>query len=197
MSTKTITSAASTVTTWPADHALTEAQQESILRIAEALAQGGDPDGIDYRVYDPASHVAPARLSRPLAVLRSVVVTEDTEPLAHFPDLGELVVIVRLIDCIVPKSDEDGNRIGVAPHADVLRAMEYGYQGVSPKHFAPDDEHTHFTDAGFSLDDEAVKITGIGVNSRRGRGDYGVPLRSGLEAVETVYRVRLSTDTDA
>lgn len=181
---------AATITVWPTDYEVTEAQKVAVLDIATALAVGADPEAVAFEVYSPHDHVAPVRLSKPLTVLAGIKVEHDPEHDEHdrlIGDLGELVATVRTVDYVEPGQS-------VRPHSDVEWLIENVHQGVVLPHLAADDSLVRFSPEGhtLSLDSEDLRIVGIGIDSRDGRETIGVQLPAGLEARESVYRVRLT-----
>lgn len=191
MSTTATEHPAATISTWPTDYEVTASQREAVLDIATALAVGADPEAVDFKVYSPHDHVAPVKAARPLVVLAGIKVERDPEHDEHarlIGDLGELVATVRVVDYCEPGQ-------AVEPHEDVAWLIENVHQGVVLSHLAPDDSLVRFVPEGhaLTLDSEDLRIVGIGIDSRDGRESIGVPLPSGLEARESVYRLRLTT----
>lgn len=182
---------ADSITTWPTDYEVTASQREAVLDIATALAVGGDPEAVDFKVYDAASHIAPVKVARPLVVLAGIKVEHDPKHDEHArllgQGLGELIATIRVIDYAEPGQS-------VRPHSDVEWLIENVHQGVVLPHLAADDKETRFVPEGhtLSLDSEVLRIVGVGIDSRSGRETVGVPLPSGLEARESLYRVRMT-----
>lgn len=183
------TIALDSITVFPADLDLSSEQKNDLLHIAVALAVGADPEAIDFRIYDAATHVAPTHLAKPLVVLAGIKVEHDEHHDEHahiVGDLGELVATVRIVDYL----DRDQE---VDPHEDVRWLQANTYPGIHPN-LAPSERETFFTpdDVDLSLDSEAVRVVGIASGAQGGRTAIGTELPSGIVARETRYRLRLA-----